>query len=122
MTGWIVAHISAILYVTGAATAGAIALTLFPERALAFLGQPPSKAFPIRHAGILIAVFGLGLVWAARDPTAHRAVIAMVLAEKAGFALLVALEAVRAKVSARLAAVAAFDAACVAIFGIYLAS
>ncbi len=120
MTTWVAAHIATFLYATGALTAGAIALAFFPERVLAFLGQPPSKHLAVRQAGILIGVLGAGIVWAARDPAAHRAVIAMALAEKAGLVALVALEAVRAKVSVRLAAVAAFDAACVAVFAMYL--
>jgi len=117
---WIQANMSVLLWATGVPTAGAGVLALFPEAVLRFLGLPPERTLVARHAGVLISVFGFGLVWAAGDPDRHRAVIAMTLAEKLGFVLLVALHARGA--SARLLAIAGFDLACVGLFGLYLAA
>jgi hypothetical protein len=121
----LVEHFAAVLWVTGALTVTPIAQFFAPKLVLARMYQieltDEAGLFLARHWGLLAASIGGLLLFAAAHPELRPAVVTAALVEKAG--IVVAFLLVRNRPFARgLRLVAAFDALCVLLYAIWLAT
>jgi hypothetical protein len=119
------AHFATILWVTGAFTATPILQFIAPRQTLARLYRieltDEAGVFFARHWGLLAAVMGGLLLFAAAHPEVRVAVVTAALIEKAGIVAAVVLA--RGQPFARgLRLVAGFDAACVVLYAAWLAT
>src|SRR5690349_5233135 len=116
-------HISAVLLVVGVVTALPILQFLFPALGLRLLYKlelrDEAGLFFARHWGLLAACFGGLLVYASAHPEAREPIVLAAMLEKAG--LVGALAADWRKPHTRgMRLVAAFDGACIVVFGAWL--
>src|SRR5215468_6519102 len=121
----LVEHFALVLWVTGALTATPIVQFAAPRLALARMYRieltDEAGLFIARHWGLLAASVGGLLMFAAAHPELRPAVVTAALVEKAGIVL--AFLVVRRRPFARgLRLVAAFDALCVVLYAIWLAT
>jgi hypothetical protein len=116
------AQIELILLITGAATAGALALFLAPVTMMKVLfGQAPSDALGLliaRHWGLLVCLVGALLVYAAYDAEIRVPTLLMASAEKVAFALGVLISPGFQRVTPLVMALA--DASMAAVYLMYL--
>lgn len=117
-------HFAVVLWVTGSATMLPILQFVAPRRALPLLYRielaDDAGLLFARHWGLLAAVFGGMLVYAAGHPAVRPIVVTAALIEKGG--LVVAFAAVRRQPFARGFRLAAgFDTACVLLYALWLA-
>jgi len=121
----LVEHFAAVLWVTGAFTMTPVLQFLAPRQVLARLYRielaDEAGVFFARHWGLLAASVGGLLLYAAAHPVLRPAVVVAALVEKAG--VVVAFATVRRRPFARgLRLVVAFDAACVVLYAVWLAT
>jgi hypothetical protein len=116
------AHIELILWITGLATAGALAVFLAPATVMKSLfGQVPSDGLNLliaRHWGLVVGLVGVLLMYAARHAEVRVPTLIVAIVEKAAFALGVFLSPVRSRPAAVAMAVA--DAGMATVYSIYL--
>lgn len=118
-------HFAAVLWVTGAFTATPLLQYIAPKQVLARLYRieltDEAGLFLARHWGIVVASVGGLLMFAAVHPELRPAVVMAAMIEKAG--IVVAYAMVRDRPFARgFRLVAAFDAACVIVYAVWLAT
>jgi hypothetical protein len=115
-------RIEPILLITGLATAGALALFLWPVTMMKMLfGQAPSDALSLliaRHWGLLIGLVGALLIFAAYHTETRVPTLIVAIGEKAAFALGVLSSPFRRRWIATLMALA--DAGMAAMYLMYL--
>lgn len=121
----LVEHFAAVLWVTGAFTMTPVLQFLAPRQVLARMYRielaDEAGVFFARHWGLLAASVGGLLLYAAAHPALRPAVVVAALVEKAG--VVVAFATVRRRPFARgLRVVVAFDAACVVLYAVWLAT
>jgi multisubunit Na+/H+ antiporter MnhE subunit len=119
----LVEHFALVLWITGAITAAPVVQYVAPRPVLARMYRieltEEAGLFFARHWGLLAASIGGLLMFAAAHPEARPAVVTAALVEKAG--IVVAFAGVHRRPFARgLRLVAAFDAACVVLYGAWL--
>lgn len=119
----ITAHISAVLYVTGAITALPLFQFLFPAPVLKRFSQLEIKdeagLFFARHWGLLVFCIGALLIYAAGHAEAREPIMLFALIEKLGLLVLMAAHWKRPYVKG-LRGAAAFDLVCSLLYGAYL--
>jgi hypothetical protein len=118
-------HFAVVLWVTGAFTVTPVLQFIAPRQMLARLYRieiaDEAGLLFARHWGLFAASVGGLLMFAAAHPELRPAVVTAALVEKAG--IVVAFLGVRHRPFARgLRLVAAFDAACVVIYAVWLAT
>jgi hypothetical protein len=117
------AQIEWILFITGVATAGAVAVFLAPVKVMKVLfGQAPSDVLGIaiaRHWGLLIFLVGAMLVYAAYHAEVRVPTLIVAIAEKAAFSLSMFLSPFRRRAAVLVMAMA--DAGMAAVYVLYLA-
>ncbi|MGE5047646.1 MAG: hypothetical protein ACM3PC_03675 [Deltaproteobacteria bacterium] len=116
-------HIRALLLIAGVITALPILQFLFPALALRLLYKldlrDEAGLFFARHWGLLAACFGGLLVFASGHAEAREPIVIAAMLEKAGLVGTIAAD--WKKLHTRgMRLVAAFDTACVAVFGAWL--
>ena len=116
-------HISAILYVTGAATASVMMQFFFPARMLKLLNgieiHDEAGLLFARHWGLLAFSMGALLMYAADHPQARAAIMLFALIEKVGLATLIAWHSKR-PYTRGLRLTAMFDTICSLLYAAYL--
>jgi hypothetical protein len=85
-------------------------------------GEPPlpREVFVTEVAGLLIAVFGLGYILAARNPTAHRGIILLGAIGKSAMPFISGLHFLRGEIPASALALSFVDLLFVILFVIFL--
>jgi hypothetical protein len=121
----LVEHFAAVLWVTGAFTMTPVLQFLAPRQVLARMYRieltDEAGVFFARHWGLIAASVGGLLLYAAAHPELRPAVVVAALIEKAG--VVVAFASVRRHPFARgLRVVVAFDATCVVLYAVWLAT
>ena len=121
----LVEHFAAVLWVTGAITMTPVLQFLAPKQVLALMYRieltDEAGLLFARHWGLLAASLGGLLLFAAAHPAMRPAVVTAALVEKAG--IVVAFALVRRRPFARgLRLMAGFDAACVVLYAVWLAT
>jgi hypothetical protein len=121
----LVEHFAAVLWVTGAITMTPVLQFLAPKQVLALMYRieltDEAGLLFARHWGLLAASLGGLLLFAAAHPAVRPAVVTAALVEKAG--IVVAFALVRRRPFARgLRLMAGFDAACVVLYAVWLAT
>jgi hypothetical protein len=117
------AHIELILLITGLATAGVLVVFVAPVPVMKVLfGQAPSDAlslFIVRHWGLLVALVGALLIYAAYHAEVRVPTLIVAIVEKAALVLGVLISPFRQRLT--VLAMALADAGMSAMYVMYLA-
>jgi hypothetical protein len=118
------AQIELILFLTGLATAGALALSLAPVTMMKMLfGQAPSDTLSllvVRHWGLLVGLVGALLIYAAYHAEVRVPTLTVAIAEKAAIAIGLLISPFRRRAAVLVMALA--DASMAFIYLLYLVS